>query len=56
LFEEEILLIDNLFSSESTENSDMNLSSEEEQESDVETSYSQSQNNNEIADKKPLSS
>jgi len=56
LFEEEILLIDILFSSESTENSDMNLSSEEEQESDVETSYSQSQNNNEITDKKPLSS
>ena len=40
--EDEIILIDNLFSSESTENSDINLSSEEDQESDAETSYSQS--------------
>ena len=48
LFEEDILLIDNLFSSESKENSYMNLSGEEEQELDVEKSYFQSQNNNEI--------
>ena len=38
LFVEDILLIDNLFSFESTENSDMNLRSEKEKESDVETS------------------
>jgi hypothetical protein len=48
LFEEDILLIDNLFSSEYKENSYMNLSGEEEQELDVEKSYFQSQNNNEI--------
>jgi len=33
--EEEIFAIDNLYSSESTENSDINLSTEEEQESDI---------------------
>jgi hypothetical protein len=33
--EDEIIAIDNLYSSESSENSDINLSTEEDQESDI---------------------